>query len=358
MSQYARRFLQAGVRFIGGCCGTTPEHIKLICSEIRSLQPVQRTTAVPPIIEEGKPAVKPLPKVPSAAKSQLGAKLAAGKFVAFVEILPPRGIDASKEIAGARLCREHRVRSFLAHNMTVTPANLSQVADLVRDCHAMGFGMFSFQPAAFVGDNRRWHENYEQVGMDQVWREIEKGAGTALDYTVIQHGDLRCNRAAYGFYVGPRWHPFLSGDASDLAAREAFFRYFGAVNFAGEELPDLIGKVAQPNTPPAIANQTWVYRYDDANRLIGATATNTNTTVSVTTGSTGTSSTSAPAGSVSPSVITQQAAPTQAVVTAYESGRPRRPGSARRSTAGSSDRRIGSRTGRHSPARRGSRTRP
>src|SRR4051794_31792206 len=120
-----------------------------------------------------------------------------------------------------RLRVKHGVRFFLAHNMTVTPANLGQVADLVRDCRAMGFGMFSFQPAAFVGDDRRWHENYQQVGMEEVWREIEKGAGTALDYTVIQHGDLRCNRAAYGFYVGARWHPFLSGDPGDLAAREA-----------------------------------------------------------------------------------------------------------------------------------------
>ena len=45
-------------------------------------------------------------KVPVAEKSQLGAKLAAGKFVSFVEILPPRGWpDASKEIAGAALCK-------------------------------------------------------------------------------------------------------------------------------------------------------------------------------------------------------------------------------------------------------------
>lgn len=141
---------------------------------------------------------------------------------------------------------KHGVRFFLAHNMTVTPANLGQVADVVRDCHAMGFGMFSFQPAAFVGDDRRWHENYEQVGMDQVWREIEKGVGSPLDYTVVQHGDLRCNRAAYGFYVGPRWHPFLFGDdPADLAARKAFFRYLGEVNFAGVELPDLIGKLVR-----------------------------------------------------------------------------------------------------------------
>jgi homocysteine S-methyltransferase len=107
MAQYGRRFLQAGVRMIGGCCGTTPEHIKLICSEVRSLQPVQTRSRVE--VLEDKPEVKRLAKVPIAAKSQLGAKLAAGKFVAFVEILPPRGVDASKEIAGARLCHENGI---------------------------------------------------------------------------------------------------------------------------------------------------------------------------------------------------------------------------------------------------------
>ncbi len=109
MAQYARRFLQAGVRVIGGCCGTTPEHIKLICSEVRSLQPVQTRASTATVVEEGKPEVKRLAKIPVAEKSQLGAKLTAGKFVAFVEILPPRGVDASKEIAGARLCRENGI---------------------------------------------------------------------------------------------------------------------------------------------------------------------------------------------------------------------------------------------------------
>src|SRR5215467_13863770 len=46
MSQYARRLLWAGVKIIGGCCGTTPEHIKLIRSETRSLQPLQKKLAV------------------------------------------------------------------------------------------------------------------------------------------------------------------------------------------------------------------------------------------------------------------------------------------------------------------------
>jgi homocysteine S-methyltransferase len=65
---------------------------------------VQRSATVS--IEEPKAQAHALPKVPVAQKSQLGAKLAAGTFVAFVEILPPRGIDPSREIAGAKLCKD------------------------------------------------------------------------------------------------------------------------------------------------------------------------------------------------------------------------------------------------------------
>jgi 5,10-methylenetetrahydrofolate reductase len=102
MAQYARRLLWAGVKIVGGCCGTTPEHIKLIRSEARSLNPGHRTLNV--TVEAPVSKSKALAKVPVGAKSKLGAKLAAGKFAAFVEILPPRGVDATKEIEGARLC--------------------------------------------------------------------------------------------------------------------------------------------------------------------------------------------------------------------------------------------------------------
>jgi 5,10-methylenetetrahydrofolate reductase len=104
MAQYARRMLWAGVRIIGGCCGTTPDHIKLIRSETRSLQPATQKLAVTVDAPEARAAA--LAPVPVAEKSKLGAKLAAGKFVSFVEILPPRGVDASREIDGARRCAE------------------------------------------------------------------------------------------------------------------------------------------------------------------------------------------------------------------------------------------------------------
>jgi methionine synthase / methylenetetrahydrofolate reductase(NADPH) len=103
MAQYARRFLMAGVRIVGGCCGTTADHIKEIKSEARSLKHVEPAPAS--ITHEAASRPHAMEKVPVAAKSTLGAKLAAGKFVAFVEILPPRGIDASKEVEGAKLCK-------------------------------------------------------------------------------------------------------------------------------------------------------------------------------------------------------------------------------------------------------------
>ena len=107
MAQYARRLLWAGVKVIGGCCGTTPEHIRLIRSETRSLQPAQKKLAV--TVEAPQVKAHALEPVSMAKKSKVGAKLAEGKFVSFVEILPPRGIDATREIAGARLCAAHGI---------------------------------------------------------------------------------------------------------------------------------------------------------------------------------------------------------------------------------------------------------
>jgi len=95
-----------------------------------------------------------------------------------------------------RLRREHGVRSFLAHNMTVTPRNLDQVAGVVRTAHDAGFAMFSFQPAAYLGDDRRWHEKYREATPDAVWGEVERGVGRGLDYRTFENGDVRCNRTA------------------------------------------------------------------------------------------------------------------------------------------------------------------
>lgn len=131
-----------------------------------------------------------------------------------------------------RLRAEHGVRSFLAHNMTVTPANVAQIPDVVAAARSMGFKMLSFQPAAYVGDERRWKEDYRRLEPDAVWARIEAGAGTRLPYGAVQVGDERCNRSAFGFYVGDRWHSFLDdADPRDLAARDAFYAYLGGIHY-------------------------------------------------------------------------------------------------------------------------------
>jgi hypothetical protein len=131
-----------------------------------------------------------------------------------------------------RLRREHGVHSYLAHNMTVTPHNVDQVPGVVSRCRAMGFSLFSFQPAAHVGDERRWDADYRALDPDAVWARIEEGAGSALPFRAVQIGDERCNRSAFGFYLGDTWHSAVNeDDRDDLAARDAFYRYFGGVHF-------------------------------------------------------------------------------------------------------------------------------
>ena len=104
MARYARRFLDAGVKIVGGCCGTTASHVAHIRNEIRNPAHAQPARSVA-VVESATAGCHELDQTAMADKSLLGAKLAAGKFVTMVEILPPRGTDASKEIEGAKLCR-------------------------------------------------------------------------------------------------------------------------------------------------------------------------------------------------------------------------------------------------------------
>ncbi|MEA2441038.1 MAG: hypothetical protein QOH76_2462 [Thermoleophilaceae bacterium] len=137
-----------------------------------------------------------------------------------------------------RLERETGVKSYLAHNMTVTPGNVGEVASVVRACRDMGFRMFSFQPAAFIGNQSRWKHSYGELSHDSVWAEIEAGAGARLPYKVFQFGDQRCNRTAYGALVGPRWVPFLDDrEPADMRVRESFFETFGGMDF---DVPPLV----------------------------------------------------------------------------------------------------------------------
>jgi methionine synthase / methylenetetrahydrofolate reductase(NADPH) len=102
MAKYAKRLIGAGAKFVGGCCGTTPEHIKLMADAVRALSPGRRSvTAL--TVEEKKAEVQP---VPLAERSRFARKVANGEFVTSVEIVPPRGCDATKMLEGVRKLKE------------------------------------------------------------------------------------------------------------------------------------------------------------------------------------------------------------------------------------------------------------
>jgi homocysteine S-methyltransferase len=102
MAVYARRLLQAGVRIVGGCCGTTPAHIRQMRNEIRAFSPLVSHTRVQVL----KPESGFSPAVPMEKKSCWGARLARGEQVCCVELVPPKGLDMERIVADARLLKD------------------------------------------------------------------------------------------------------------------------------------------------------------------------------------------------------------------------------------------------------------
>jgi methionine synthase / methylenetetrahydrofolate reductase(NADPH) len=103
MASYTRKFVAAGVQLIGGCCGTTPDHIRAMKSALR-VREARGKTAVTEAIHSGV-APSPPASIRLAERSRLGAKIAAREFVTMVEIVPPKGIDIRKEVAGAKFVK-------------------------------------------------------------------------------------------------------------------------------------------------------------------------------------------------------------------------------------------------------------
>jgi len=138
-----------------------------------------------------------------------------------------------------RLLRsEHAVRSYLAHTMTVTPQNLAEIAATVASVPSMGYSMMSFQPAARVGDDRRWRGDLDEVDIDDVWRQIEGGIGHRVAWEAVQLGDSRCNRTAFGLRVNGDWFPFLDPDEpGDIGVRDWFYAHLAGMEFIGVAKP-------------------------------------------------------------------------------------------------------------------------
>ncbi|HZE07498.1 MAG TPA: bifunctional homocysteine S-methyltransferase/methylenetetrahydrofolate reductase [Gemmatimonadaceae bacterium] len=109
MATYAHHLVQAGAKIVGGCCGTTPEHIAAMVEGVRPLSPRQARVPMKerrhshPDLPPEDPGVKP---VPLAERSKWGGKIARGEFATSVEIVPPRGVDASKMLSDTAKLRD------------------------------------------------------------------------------------------------------------------------------------------------------------------------------------------------------------------------------------------------------------
>jgi len=99
MASFARKAINAGAQIVGGCCGTTPNHIRAMRSAMRAIDAQARVVEGEAII----PIETETPPAPLRERSRIGALIADKQFVTLVEIVPPRGIDCHKEIEGARL---------------------------------------------------------------------------------------------------------------------------------------------------------------------------------------------------------------------------------------------------------------
>jgi len=107
MAEFSRRFVQTGAKFVGGCCGTTPTHIKLIAEAIRSVSPRQ---SISEARKESAHVAELTPidvqVVPAEQRSNWARKIALGEFVTSVEVLPPKGCDAQKTLDSIGLLKE------------------------------------------------------------------------------------------------------------------------------------------------------------------------------------------------------------------------------------------------------------
>jgi homocysteine S-methyltransferase len=116
MASFARKYIRAGASWVGGCCGTTPEHIRAMRGALRAMgaqdsgeSAVAKSATTVSVTSGKEPTIEPKPL---AERSEVGRRIATGEFVTMVEIVPPKGFDCGKELAGAALLAKHGVNAI------------------------------------------------------------------------------------------------------------------------------------------------------------------------------------------------------------------------------------------------------
>ena len=123
LTSYAKRYVGLGATAVGGCCGTTPDHIREVALAIKPLSRARTAivVAMPAAAEQKPPA-------PLAEKSQLGARLANRQWIATVELVPPRGYDLRSTIEKSKTLQQRGVNAI---NIPDGPRASSRLSSLI-----------------------------------------------------------------------------------------------------------------------------------------------------------------------------------------------------------------------------------
>ena len=134
MASFARKAIRAGAQIVGGCCGTTPNHIRAMRSAMRALDAqagIAAAGTAPELITETPPA-------PLGERSRVGSLIARGEFITLVEIVPPRGIDCSRELEGARMLAQLGVHAINVPDSPRASARMSGQSLCIQIQHTAG----------------------------------------------------------------------------------------------------------------------------------------------------------------------------------------------------------------------------
>ncbi len=124
LAEYARRYVQIGVRVVGGCCGTTPAHIRAVRNALRTIKP---SGTIHPAVKVSGDEAETVETVPLEEKSRLSRKIHEGAFVKLIEIVPPRGCDPVPTLEKAERLAEAGIDAI---NIPDSPRATSRMSPL------------------------------------------------------------------------------------------------------------------------------------------------------------------------------------------------------------------------------------
>jgi homocysteine S-methyltransferase len=133
MAEFAKRFFENGARIIGGCCGTTPEHIRQIVKAVRAMDKATSQDLHHETIAVSEPEKsRKVQPTPLEQRSTIGRKLKEGKIITSIELLPPRGLNLSDLQEKVRICADHGIDAVNIPDGPRASSRLSPLATAVK----------------------------------------------------------------------------------------------------------------------------------------------------------------------------------------------------------------------------------